>query len=68
MGLDFDVGSLVYVAFSHIHWDHVGASNDVTSGTWLVQQGDCDAAYAKDNLSVPAVQQELLASIKERPT
>ena len=68
MGLGFDMGSLEYVAFSHIHWDHVGASSDVTSGTWLVQQGDYDAAHAEDNLSVPAVQPELLVSIKKRPT
>ena len=68
MSLGFDLGTLKYVAFSHIHWDHVGASNDVTSGTWLVQQGDYDAAHAEGNLSVPAVQPELLVGIKERPT
>ena len=68
MDLGFDMGSLEYVAFSHIHWDHVGASNDITSGTWLVQQGDYDAAHADGNLSVPAVQPDLLVSIKERPT
>ena len=68
MGLGFDMGSLEYVAFSHIHWDHVGASNDVRSGTWLVQQGDYDAAHAEGNMSVPAVQAELLTSIKTRPT
>ena len=68
MGLGFDMGSLEYVAFSHIHWDHVGASNEVASGTWLVQQGDYDAAHAEDNLNVPAVQPELLVGIKERPT
>jgi glyoxylase-like metal-dependent hydrolase (beta-lactamase superfamily II) len=68
MGLGFDMSSLEYVAFSHIHWDHVGASNEVTSGTWLVQQGDYDAAHAEGNMSVPAVQPELLVGIKERPT
>ena len=68
MELGFDMSSLEYVAFSHIHWDHVGASNDVTSGTWLVQQGDYDAAHAEGNMSVPAVQPELLVGIKERPT
>ena len=66
--LGFDMDTLEYVAFSHIHWDHVGASNDVTSGTWLVQQGDYDAAHAEGNMSVPAVQPELLVSIKDRPT
>ena len=68
MGLGFDMDTLEYVAFSHIHWDHVGASNDVTSGKWLVQQGDYDAAHAEGNMSVPAVQPELLVGIKERPT
>jgi len=68
MDLGFDMSSLEYVAFSHIHWDHVGASNEVTSGTWLVQQGDYDAAHAEGNMSVPAVQPELLVGIKERPT
>ena len=68
MGLGFDMDSLEYVAFSHIHWDHVGASNEVASGTWLVQQGDYDAAHAEGNMSVPAVQPELLVRIKERPT
>ena len=68
MSLGFDMDTLEYVAFSHIHWDHVGASNDVTSGTWLVQQGDYDAAHAEGNMSVPAVQPGLLVGIKERPT
>ena len=68
LDLDFDLSSLEYVAFSHIHWDHVGAGNDVASGTWLVQQGDYDAAHAEDSLGVPAVQPELLAGIKNRPT
>ena len=68
MSLGFDMDTLEYVAFSHIYWDHVGASNDVTSGTWLVQQGDYDAAHAEGNMSVPAVQPELLVGIKERPT
>ena len=67
MDLGFDMSTLEYVAFSHIHWDHVGASNDVASGTWLVQQGDYDAAHAEGNMSVPAVQADLLTSIKTRP-
>jgi N-acyl homoserine lactone hydrolase len=68
MDLGFDMSSLEYVAFSHIHWDHVGASDDVKSGTWLVQQGDYDAAHAEGNMNVPAVQPELLTAIKTRPT
>ena len=68
MDLGFDMSSLEYVAFSHIHWDHVGASDDVKSGTWLVQQGDYDAAHAEGNMNVPSVQPELLTAIKTRPT
>jgi len=68
MDLGFDMSSLEYVAFSHIHWDHVGASGDVKSGTWLVQQGDYDAAHAEGNMNVPSVQPELLTAIKTRPT
>ena len=63
MDLGFDMSTLEYAAFSHIHWDHVGASNDIESGTWLVQQGDYDAAHAEGNMSVPAVQPELLLSL-----
>lgn len=68
MSLGFGMDTLEYVAFSHIHWDHVGASNEVTSGTWLVQQGDHDAAHAEGNMSVPATQPEVLVGIRERPT
>ena len=32
-------------AFSHIHFDHVGVAGELTGGTWLVQQGDLDAAF-----------------------
>ena len=43
--LGVDLGSFDYVAFSHIHFDHVGVASEVTGGTWLVQQGDFDAAF-----------------------
>ena len=43
--LGVDLGSFDYVAFSHIHFDHVGVAEELTGGTWLVQQGDLDAAF-----------------------
>ena len=43
--LGVDLGSFDYVAFSHIHFDHVGVAGELTGGTWLVQQGDLDAAF-----------------------
>ena len=69
LGLDlgFDLSSIDYAAFSHIHYDHVGAANDLTNATWLVQRGDYDALMARDG-SVPAVDPSLFSEIKNRPT
>ena len=61
-GLGFDLASLDYMAFSHIHYDHVGVANEITGATWLVQQGDYDAAFAEP-VTVPAVQPELLTNL-----
>ena len=60
--LGFDLASLDYMAFSHIHYDHVGVANEITGATWLVQQGDYDAAFAEP-VTVPAVQPELLTNL-----
>lgn len=62
--LGFDLGSLDYAAFSHIHYDHIGVANEVTGATWLVQQGDFDAAFA-DPVTVPAVQPELYQDLRD---
>lgn len=67
MELDFDLHSLEYAAFSHIHWDHVGAANDVASGEWLVQRGDYAGVVDAENHPVPAVDLALLEGIKDRP-
>ena len=34
-----------YVAFSHLHTDHVGAANDFAGSTWLVQRPELDVAF-----------------------
>lgn len=64
LDLGFDLNSLDYMAFSHIHYDHVGVANEITGATWLVQQGDYDAAFA-DPVTVPAVQTELLTNLRD---
>ena len=38
LDLGFDLRSLDYVAFSHMHYDHVGVANEVEGATWLVQR------------------------------
>lgn len=67
MDLGFDLGSLEYVAFSHVHWDHVGAANDVASGKWLIQEGDYAAFQDPGNVAVPAMYPELLTGMAARP-
>ena len=63
-GLEFDLSSLDYMAFSHIHYDHVGVANEMSGATWLVQRGDYEAAFAEP-ITVPAVQPELLANLRD---
>ena len=67
MDLGFDLGSLEYIAFSHVHWDHVGAANDVVSGQWLIQEGDYAAFQDPENVAVPAMYPELLTGMADRP-
>jgi len=62
--LGFDLGSLDYMAFSHIHYDHVGVANEVSGARWLVQRGDYDAAFV-ETITVPAVQPELLTNLSD---
>ena len=63
-GLEFDLSSLDYMAFSHIHYDHVGVANEMSGATWLVQRGDYEAAFAEP-ITVPAVQPELLTNLRD---
>lgn len=66
LDLGFDLASIDYAAFSHIHYDHVGVANEVTGATWLVQQGDYDVVM-NDGAMVPAYEPALVAGLKERP-
>jgi len=38
-----------YIAFSHMHFDHVGAANAFTSSTLLIQQPEYQAAFTHGN-------------------
>ncbi|NOX51686.1 MAG: N-acyl homoserine lactonase family protein [Gammaproteobacteria bacterium] len=44
-------GDIDFTAYSHFHFDHVGAANAFTQSTLLIQQTEYDAAFlnAKDN-------------------
>ena len=64
LDLGFDLESLDYVAFSHMHFDHTGVANEVVGATWLVQQAEYDAMFA-DPVTVPATQPELYEKLRD---
>ena len=67
LDLGFDLGSLDYVAFSHMHYDHIGVANEIEGATWLVQQSEHDAMFA-DPVTVPATQPELYQDLRDADT
>ncbi len=54
----FSLDSLAYVAFSHMHFDHVGVANEVGGGILLIQQTEYAAAFA-DEITVPGFNRSL---------
>lgn len=56
LGFSFD--SLEYVAFSHMHFDHVGVANQINQGVLLIQQPEFEAAFA-DSITVPGFDRSL---------
>ena len=64
MGLTLD--SLDYIAFSHMHWDHVGIANELRSGTVIIQQAEYDAAFA-DQVTVPFFGTPASAGVRNMP-
>lgn len=44
--MDLGMDAFDYAAFSHMHFDHVGAANEVVGATLLIQQSEYDAAFA----------------------
>ena len=64
LDLGFDLRSLDYVAFSHMHYDHVGVANEVEGATWLVQGPEYEAMFG-DGGAVPAAQPELYENLRD---
>ena len=63
LDLGFDLGSLNYVAFSHMHFDHSGVANEVEGATWLVQQAEYDAMFTNP-VTGPGNQPELYENLR----
>lgn len=64
LDLGFDLRSLDYVAFSHMHYDHVGVANEVEGATWLVQGPEYEAMF-RESVDVPAAQPELYENLRD---
>ena len=67
LGLGFDLRSLDYVAFSHMHYDHVGVANEIEGATWLVQRTEHEAMFA-DLSPVPSARPELYVNLRDADT
>ena len=46
--MDLDMRSFDFVAFSHMHFDHVGVANEVDGATLLIQKAEYEAAFADE--------------------
>ena len=53
---------ITYVAYSHLHFDHAGAANELTDSTVIMQQSEWDAAFDPERAFVDT---SLIAGIKD---
>ena len=67
LDLGFDLGTLDYVAFSHMHYDHLGVANEVVGATWLVQQTEHVAMFGEQPGS-SVVEPHLYEDLREAET
>jgi N-acyl homoserine lactone hydrolase len=56
-----------YVAFSHMHFDHVGVANELRGGTLLIQRAEHDAAFA-DSAAAPGFDPKLYEGLRTART
>jgi N-acyl homoserine lactone hydrolase len=56
-----------FVAFSHMHWDHVGQANQFTEATLLIQRAEHEAAFV-DEPTVSYFERELYADLEDNET
>lgn len=56
--INMDLASFDFVAFSHMHLDHIGVANEITNATLLIQKAEYEAAFAEE-VTVPAFDPEL---------
>lgn len=67
LDLGFDLTTLDYVAFSHLHYDHIGVANEVAGATWLVQRPEYDAMFVAPD-TVPSARPALYENLRDAET
>ena len=65
-GIGLDMASFDFMAFSHMHFDHVGVANEVRGAILLIQKAEYDVAFA-DPLTLPGADPVLYAGLKDVP-
>jgi glyoxylase-like metal-dependent hydrolase (beta-lactamase superfamily II) len=63
-GIGLDMTSFDYMAFSHMHFDHVGVANEVDGATLIIQKAEYDATFG-DEVTVPGVVPTLYENLKD---
>ena len=63
IGLTWD--SIGSAAFSHMHFDHVGVANEITSETLFIQRPEHEAAFAEE-VTTPGFDPSLYADLAGR--
>lgn len=59
-----DMSSFDYVAFSHMHFDHVGVANELRDARLIIQKPEYEAAFA-DEPTVPGFDPTLYAGLRD---
>jgi glyoxylase-like metal-dependent hydrolase (beta-lactamase superfamily II) len=62
-----NMSSFDFVAFSHMHFDHVGVANEISMATLIIQRTEYEAAFA-DEVTMPGFKPSLysqLAGVKK---
>lgn len=62
--IGLDMRSFAYMAFSHMHFDHVGVANEVEGATLIIQKPEYDAAFA-DPVVTPGYEPTLYSKLKD---
>jgi glyoxylase-like metal-dependent hydrolase (beta-lactamase superfamily II) len=62
--MELDTSSFDYVAFSHMHFDHIGVANELRGATLIIQKPEYEAAFA-DEVTVPGFDPTLYAGLRD---